>query len=309
MYIPNSPESIKPKLPENNFKKEKRRPEYGKPVENLNRALAEMSKKINARVWEEYGLKNLLNFDGSIYQMEYRQLHGDQKILADLDEVKRREISFSGADDPEILKSPGLTATKRITEWKKNKQESISGQMEMAMTLLLHKFLKDKFLVVRTTDIDDYNGVDNLVIDLESGEVVGAFDDVNQDIAGKRLSDKIKKIKTKALQGGAHIDYGLSLDQGQLKRSKLENLPVFYLGLLQSELEKLLNEMNYDLDDQISAIERQTYNNLIESLESQQNDLIALGNLKPELKQKLEAFTSTLNILKQLGQASQQVTE
>ncbi len=280
-----------------------------KPVEKLKGALVLMSKKINAQVLEKYALKNLLNFDGSIYQMDYRQLHGDEKILTDLAEIKKRELSFSSADDPQILKSLNLTAEQRVDQWKRNKQESISGQMEMAMTILLHKFLKDKFLVVRTTDIDDYNGVDNLVIDLESGAVVGAFDDVNQDVDGKRLTDKIKKIREKAVHGGARIDYGLSLEQGLLKRSKLENLPVFYLGLLQSELEKLLNEMNYDPEGQITAIEQKTYLKLIESLEVQQKELVALKNLKPELKQKLEAFVSTLNILKQLGQVSQQVTE
>lgn len=60
------------------------------------------------------------------------------------------------------------------------KKKKTSGEkLEILITALFAKFLGDKFIVVRSSLYDDVkNGIDNVVLEKESGALICAFDEI-----------------------------------------------------------------------------------------------------------------------------------
>ncbi|MFA6193848.1 MAG: hypothetical protein WC726_03260, partial [Parcubacteria group bacterium] len=175
-------------------------------------------------------------------------------------------------------------------------------QMEMAITALLVKILGDDFLVVRSATIDDYDGVDNIILNKRTGEVICAFDEVHEGGDGKRTDEKKEKMKKVARGEGAKISYGMGLEAGQLRRTKMENVPVFFLSLKREELENLLNNMDFDLGSDVTAVENEIFSELLKSLRQQQQELLKDRKVSSSIVQKkLVSFGRLLTDLERLG--------
>jgi len=268
------------------------------PAEMLKLRLASQSKKTNVEVEARYGIPDLLNADGTLDSKGYRVLYSGEEMEVDTKFVHEREVEFSGARIPNVQafyrdEHGANTEDEIIAKWRDNKSREKNGQMEMAVTALLSEMLPEDFLIVRTAAYDDYkNGVDNLILDRKTGEVVGAFDEVHEGGDGRRTEEKKLKIQNIARKGGARIRYGLRLAEGKLTRASLEGVPVFYLGLESSELLELVQ----GLAENDSKKKEKIFHKLLSSLRLQHGELEKNANTAL-LRARLASFGQSLSRL------------
>ncbi len=266
------------------------------PAEMLKGVLASQSEGINTTVEKEHGLTELLKPDGALDPAGYSELYTEAELKQDAHVVRESEITFSALRHPNVLaayKKDGLEDEDEIlAKWRQVRSEQKSAQMEMAVTALLSEMLGKDFLVVRTATYDDYiNGVDNLILDRITGEVVGAFDEVHEGGDGSRTEEKKIKLQKIAKRGGAKIRYGLKFSNGELTRASLEGVPVFYLGLESSELMELIQ----GLKDNDPEKKEKIFQKLLTSLAAQHGELQkSVQNMVP-LRGRLASFGKSLS--------------
>lgn len=301
-----------PNIAENFERRMPYRPEQPKNhTEKLKKLLESISEKTNQEIEKRYGLYTFLNPDCTIsmegYADSWGGIYSEKEIQAHKDEVTRREVGFSGANNQNIQEfyrtKYGVQDQEGILKRRnENKEKNKSGQMEMAITALLVKALGNDFLVVRSATYDDYNGVDNIILNKRTGEAICAFDEVHEGGDGKRTDEKKEKMKKIARGEGAEISFGMSLEGGQLRRTKMENVPVFFLSLKREELENLLNNMNFEPGSDATAVENETFSELLKSLRQQQQDLLKDRKVSSSIVQKkLVSFGRLLTDLERLG--------
>jgi hypothetical protein len=276
--------------------------EKPKPPEKLNKLIKEISLTLNKEAYDKHGLNGLVDHEGQIKPQGYSKIYSKDELAYFQNEVHKRELEFSDAEHPNIQRyykeTYGIEGENNIiSQWKKEKKENKNTQMELAVTALLHKILQDRYFVVRTSEYDDYhNGIDNLIVDKETGVVICAFDEVHEGGTGERTNDKQGKIEKIATKGGAKIMFGLNMANGKLQRTALENLPVFYLGLTTKELQDLIENMDSENIDQLSEQEKTTYIKLISSV-GEQMEVMQKKNLPTEVKNNLEKFQESFEAL------------
>jgi hypothetical protein len=271
-----------------------------RPFEMLRSMLDSQSGRLNGILAQENFPGELLHRDATLNMDGYAELYDAALLKADKAFIREREIDFSSARNANVQKyyreeHGAQTEDEIIEKWHENKSHEKNTQMEMAITILLSQKLGEEFLVVRTSSYDDYkNGVDNLILDRITGEVIGAFDEVHEGGDGSRTETKKEKVQKIANNGGARIRYGIKLQDGKLVRVKLDGVPVFYLGLHTSALTELikgLGENDQEKTDEIFRI-------LLASLEEQCTELQKSTKPSP-FRQKLSSFGQSLSRLKQ----------
>lgn len=281
------------------------RPERRKArVDQLKAALGEIAGAVNREAEREHGLKALLNADCSIAMEGFAEESGGiypaVSVEEDKAEVHTLEWDFTGADNPQTrefyrTEFRAVTEDQVIEKWRQNKEKDKSSQTEMAVTILLHKMLGRDFVVARTAAWDDYRGgVDNVILDKRTGAVVCAFDEIHEDRIGKRLADKREKVKKIVARGGARMRYGIAMEDGRLKRSRLDNLPMFYLSLGDADLENLLVGIGDGLES-VSPAEEQVLGKLLGSLREQVEMLNGWEETPSRVKAKLAQFIRSLD--------------
>lgn len=177
------------------------------------------------------------------------------------------------------------------------RQKTIGETWEMLVTAILHKCLGKDFIVVRTSEYDDFrNGVDSLIIDRASGSIVCAFDEVG-DISGQRFEAKKEKvIKRNQYNGGADVFYGLSFKERQgtrqLKKGEIKHIPLFYFASSEDDVRKGLEAFSFSRDGQ-SDDERKIFLEFIDSFK-QQIDELKKYPLHSKFKERLEFFEAIL---------------
>ncbi|MFA6146397.1 MAG: hypothetical protein WC697_03685 [Patescibacteria group bacterium] len=181
-------------------------------------------------------------------------------------------------------------------EEQKNKRDG--EKLEMFKTAIFNKFLKDKFIVVRSSQKDDVdNGVDNVIIEKETGNIVSAFDEVttfnyddnqNDPRYEKKANNVIGKNKN-----GVSIEYGFSVDKNKKIQliKDIKNIPIFYLALPQKKLEEGI--MNFK-PDSISKCEENFFNFFIGNIIIQMKSLESRKDINLECQNKLKLFKESL---------------
>lgn len=281
------------------------------PSEKLKVALARIAEAVN-KTAAESGLRNLLKPDCSLdmdgYALSKGGIYKDADVALDQAKVKKLEKEFSGANSPgtqnHYKTQYGIATPEGIVErWKQNKARDKNGQMEMATMVMLHKMLKDRYIVVRTAELDDFeHGADNIIIDIQTGAAVAAYDEVHESGSGERLGLKQKRILDVAKWNGATIRYGLSVNHRKLQRSSVRNVPLFYLALDSGDLKELLENMDFDPDSAPTPAERKMFGKLVESLREQKQMMDNAG-LPAWFKKKITAFGLALDQLEKSGAA------
>lgn len=269
--------------------------------------MSKIACQINESV-EKYGMKPLVNLDGRIrienFSIENGGIYDAEVIATDTDLVHNADRSHSGsfekATQARYHKQYGIETEEGIlAHYKAEKEKSASNQSEMVVTALLHKILKERFLVVRASEFDDYlKGMDNLILDKETGAVICAFDEVVENIsdAGKD-SSKILKMQAKAEQGGAQAKYGVALrDDGELVRSHIQHIPVFYVNLKSADLKDLTDSLTDHFDGDVSSVERDIFTSLVDSIRKQK-ELLEVLHLPNNMRRKLAEFDASLDVL------------
>ncbi len=219
--------------------------------------------------------ENFLDSDGRI------SLIGED-AESDSDFVSIQEKTFS------------QEAHKDLETWRSDTEKNPGNLTEMALTIMLHKFLKDDFIVARASGYDDYNqGIDQVLVYKPTGEVVCGFDGVMHTPDDDGLK-KVKKLKNKMNSGGASIKYGAKMDDGKLVRAEVRNVPAFFMSLDKAELRELLESIKNNPED-ISATEKKIFSKLLGSLETQTSNLVLNENLKAKTESALSRLRGALN--------------
>lgn len=283
-----------------------------KSVDNLTPLLEMTSVQTNEWVLREFGLKDLVNKDGSIsihsFTEEYNGPYSTKDIREDEDKVTEIEKIFAGAKKEENL----ITQKKIIEEWHKDKLKQKSSKAEMLITILLHRILKDRFIVTRTAPIDDYTeGVDYIIVNPDTGETICAFDGVAENdskenqFSIKNSEKKKQKIEKITKDGGANIKYGIQVVDNKLVRKNISNMPLFYLSLSDKDFDSLMALTVNKIDTPIKQEENIIFSKFIQSLEEQRLNLLKLNLRKnAPLYQKLLEFEKTINMLKNINSKS-----
>ena len=173
----------------------------------------------------------------------------------------------------------------------------IGEKLEIIKTILFNKFLGEKFIIVRSSFYDDFlNGVDNIVIEKETGNLVCMFDEATKNTRSSKKHKKVMKINRK---GGARLKYGLELrkDNETNKLSfnpiAVNNIPIFALLLKTEDVLKLEKEIISHPIDEISDYENKMFRYLIASVIPQMQ-LLEGEDLKPELREKINNFKKVI---------------
>ena len=265
--------------------------EFGNPekmidlwVKNLKNYLENISKKIN----DEYGVAinsdgekrdtKLLNEDGTVRMNAFRIGEGGPYKNENKNDKKHIEYLEKKWEEEE--------------GWNEEKKEKNFGELwEKAKTVILNKIIGTKFIVVRASKHDDYeNGVDNIIINKETGNVVCAFDEVSAEKGTEKEVEKSEKVEEKNKEGGATIKYGLTVNkEKQIIKKEINNIPIFYLRLSGEDLVKLLHEMDYK-SEKLSEIELNVFGDLVDSLKEQLKELEKKAIPDDENKEDVEAM-------------------
>jgi len=191
-------------------------------------------------------------------------------------------------------------ATEEEIQTKKLKSEG--ERLEMLKTVIFSKNLRENFIVVRSSMYDDIkSGVDNVVIDRKTGDLVCALDEVG-DASGptyeKKKNNVLEKNKSEE-KGGATLRYGLTVEQtgGKLsiRLGEITHIPIFYLALPRGYIARGLADLDPSPHQQ-SDTEERLFKYFMSGLRFQVSDLeINWRRLHPELQKRLERFGQFLN--------------
>lgn len=185
-------------------------------------------------------------------------------------------------------------------EFRRDRKKKHGFIAEMAVTGILHKALRDRFLVTRASNFDDLrHGIDNVIVDRQTGTVVCAFDDVTDEKQGEREKEKQTRIKQKARQGGSRIKYGLTFEKSPetgeclLAKKGVQNVPTFYLSLTKDELSQALAGMDFDPDSPQTETESRMFSKMFALIQDQMK-IIRAENPKSPALETMDFFGKTL---------------
>lgn len=284
----------------------------------LNGMTAEMATEMKNDV---FAGKKLIDPEGHIKMSMFDDVFSKEELAGDKDHLYRKKRLWAGYGIDGRMnewKKRGLTGEKEIVEqYEKDRQKNKPALLESATTILFYKILKDRFLVVKSSEWDDFeNGADNIIIDKETGEIVGMFDEVDEKVTGEvkekgEKKDKQVKIIEKALKGGSNIKYGLTFatnaaGEKKLIKKSFANIPIFYLSLELENLGDLVESVGGKLSDKVSEKGLRFFDDFIKSLESQAvllQDKLLEANYQgggKAVDENIENFKKSLAVMKDL---------
>ena len=214
-----------PKTKKENLKI-KERIEIRENAEKINTFIEKISEKL-----KEEGVP--VNTDCRINMNPFRKAFGfkEKDVIEHKRYIKKKEKEF--CED--------LTG-----EEKREKEEekiTIAGErFERLKTAILYKAFKEKFIVVRSSLYDDIrNGVDNVIVEKETGNVICAMDEIttNEKNTASRFENKKEDAERKNIEeGGAKLEYGISVKEGKIIKKKIGDIPVLCVSIDQETLKK-----------------------------------------------------------------------
>lgn len=213
--------------------------------------------------------------------------------------------AFAGVYSARVIAEDKQEIERMKEKWQKNIAGEIkdSEEFEKLKTAIFYKNLRNHFVVARASRYDDIkNGVDNVIIDKESGAVVCAFDEVGQT-SGSDYEEKNRRIHEKNVhERGAKLKYGIIFETGgnrpTPKLERLDHIPIFYLALPPAHISEGLRKFDPALEQQ-SDYEQNLFTFFIASLEQQiQNLELKSRQLAEPLRTRLSKFSGALKKLK-----------
>jgi hypothetical protein len=176
------------------------------------------------------------------------------------------------------------------------KLKNSGEKLETLKTCIFHKFLKNDFIVVRSSEYDDVNnGIDNIVLEKKTGKILCAIDEV-ADNSGHVFRKKQEKIAEENLRnGGTFVKYGLDIENGKVILAPRMNVPIFYLALSKNQVEKGVKD--FKISGEKSDTEKAYYKEFISSM-LEQTSLMSSeyenSNINKNLKENINYFYNIL---------------
>lgn len=274
---------------------------------NLSKKIGLLSLKLNREIKNKYQFNDLINSDGSVSMEAFSNKKGgiyeENEIENDNIEIKKIKSRFIKLEKESVRNfyknKYGLVKDEDILKkWDENRDNQKSSKVEKLITILLNKAMGNRFIIVRTATIDDYvNGVDYLIVDKQTGNVVGAFDGLAEnDNTSKTtyVESKEEKVNKIINKGGASIKYGFIIKDDKLEMKSLKNLPIFYLSLNDDSYKKLGERIDDKLDREMKEDEKNIFSDLISSLKTQINNIKNIENINSNLMNNIDQFEKSL---------------
>jgi hypothetical protein len=191
-----------------------------------------------------------------------------------------REHDWSAFDDERVrkyyLEKYGAdTDEKFMQAWHDERLKSNGSLTEMAVTVLLHKFLKDDFYVLRTNTYDDYaHGVDNFIVEKSTGMVVCTFDEFFGTVEDDKFLKKLDRERQQAVKHGATITYGLGVEYDsennkQIVPKTIRDVPTFSLPISKEQCLELIDDLGENLNEEMGEISINVFKHIISSMVDQ----------------------------------------
>jgi hypothetical protein len=272
------------------------------PVEKLLNFAKDLSTSLNAD-----GLPIMIpkeNFDDCyrIDMKKFSDVYCKEKIEKDIAAVQEKENIFKKLEkmNEEKIKE-ALSYRKSPDQLLDIDEKTTKGSVfEIFKTSLFNKFLKEDFLVLRTSRYDDIkNGVDNMILEKNGKNVICAIDDVTQTKLSTYFEEKKKEILHKNLElNGVKIKYGVYFEKdknGQkvLRKGPLENIPLFYLPLTQDYLKEGLNNFIPSLNE-YSDYEKKLMKYFLEAFRLQIRMMALESHKNDEFLKKISIVKTTV---------------
>ncbi len=192
----------------------------------------------------------------------------------------------------------------------KQEDESLSNTCEMAITVLLHRKLGARYIVVRSSTYDDLtNGVDGFIVDTHTGAKICSIDELTlhdeatRGVGGNKKDDdrnvsKTARQKQIMARGGSRLKYGFDIVRGQnktnIKIGPVENIPIFIAGIPKDDLVALVNSQQADIKSLPSATENQIFAKLVKSLRDQAKKFLETVQ-DPALLKNINSFLEAVS--------------
>jgi len=263
-----NPEKFEPKF---------EKPKEKEPEERLKNFLESAAKELEK---EEIPVDK----DCRIKIEAFKPTYGENEIKKDLKEIEIYQKRFE--------------EERKRSLWKKNpeklfEEKRMGENLEILKTAIFSKFLGSEFAVVRASLYDDIkNGIDNVIFEKKTGNLVCALDEVGE-ISGKIYERKKEKVLERNRIGGGKLKYGFKLEKGKLVLKKVSNIPIFYLALPERHINEGMKNFIPSFEEK-SDFEKKLFTYFLSTLVSQINSLKLEQNLNPILKRSLIQFEKTI---------------
>jgi hypothetical protein len=183
-------------------------------------------------------------------------------------------------------------------EVEQDRLKHISEQFEVLKTIIFNKFFGQDFIVVRASFYDDIkNGVDNVILEKKTGNLVCAIDEVSET-SGKEFEDKKEKVLTKNMtcQGGK-LKYGLTVENDEIIFGAVDHFPLFYLALPPRLIKETINNIGFSFEEK-TEYERKLFLYFLSSIDSQIKALGLYSRLNQVLKNSVDVFGDAIDRFK-----------
>lgn len=291
-----------------------RAPRSERPVEAVSAYLRDLAAQENAEAGLElFDDKGRVRMDA--FQAEAGGPYRTQDIAEHERFIRDKELEWSDFEDPRVrqfhIKEFGIVTEGKEEEaitrellaaWRERQTGKDGPLAEAAITVVLARQLRGEYLVVRASTFDDYaNGVDQLIVRRETGEVICAFDEVTDEAHGARMEKKRDKVRDRARRGGTTVAYGITAHNGELVRQPLAHIPTFALAIDRQSLHKLVAELR-EQGAEPGVNERATFAHLMDTLAEQVLDLERIA-VPAAIRKNLERFKRSLTEMRAHGSA------
>lgn len=215
------------------------------------------------------------------------------------DELRIRIEAYEEIYSPETIKRDQEFVKERKREYQEEAKKK--GEMtEKCIVAILNKYLGERFIVVRSSEYDDFKGVDTLLIDKKTGKPFCAVDEVflaSSETLSRKKEKVLKENFREGEEGGARIKYGIFLKrQGDRifpYLGSLKNVPIFYLYLSPEKLEGAIESFSRNRSN---PREREILNSLLFQLKEQTDFLLNQQKVSEKMKISLEEFRQRLEL-------------
>jgi hypothetical protein len=305
---------------------DERRSEHGhenrqESLKRIQKVLFSVVQDIRAELNERFRVeKGFIDKDATIMMKDFYEAKGTNiatgtpEITSDEQDIQNVEREWAGLNDTEARQDRAIAFglqgevgdEEMLKAFKRNKELSLPNQLEMAMTILLHKAFGDKYIVVRASKFDDYfNGIDNVLVNKETGDVICAFDEVRTNDRSPREYEKKERSRKKAEHGGATLKYGFRTQGDQtITKQSIHSIPIYCLGLQSEDCSLLIQDISYSdkrsnptlVKQNLNTTESRILNILIASIREQKNILIQDEEVKryPDVVHNLQKVDELL---------------
>ena len=180
-----------------------------------------------------------LTLDGRVNPTAFRKYYAREKLENDDRAVTK---SSNGIAEDRL----GISRTDAVNE-------NISSDFEQLVPILFTKVFGEKIAAFRASRYDDLkNGVDNILLDRETGDVVCAIDEIV--ISSSHTVETYRKKKEKVRKRsavGVKIDYGYQIgpDGTAVPESRYADCPLLCLGIKRDDFLKVISRVSDSFTD------------------------------------------------------------